>query len=89
MSKDIKELFRAERWSLHCNLCGKDVFKEPNDYFMVKNAIWAEVCDNDYISPTYILCNSCTEKILGRKLTREDYTDAPVNESNLAELEEQ
>lgn len=87
MSKDIRELFKSERWSVHCNLCGKDVFKEPNDYFMVKDAIWDEVCDNDYISPTYILCKSCTEKILGRKLTREDYTDAPVNESNLTELE--
>ena len=86
MTKDIRDLFRVEGWSLHCNLCGKDVFKDPNDYFMLKNEVWDEVCDNDYISGTDVLCKSCVEKILGRKLSREDYTDAPVNDSNIMEF---
>lgn len=26
----------APYMSLHCNACGKDVFKQPEDYFMLK-----------------------------------------------------
>lgn len=69
----------APHMSLHCNLCGKDVFKNEDDYFMLKDEIWDEVCDNDYVSKTEILCKDCTEYWLGRKLTPEDYLDAPVN----------
>lgn len=85
---NIRELFRREGWSLHCNTCGKDVFKDPNDYFMLREEIWEEVCDNDYISTTDVLCKSCVEKILGRKLVKSDYTSAPVNDSNLMEKDE-
>lgn len=69
----------ADYMSLHCNACGKDVFKEKGDYFMLKDEIWEEVCDNDYISLTSVLCKRCTEHFLGRELTREDYINAPCN----------
>lgn len=85
---NIRELFRREGWSLHCNTCGKDVFEDPNDYFMLREEIWEEVCDNDYISTTDVLCKSCVEKILGRKLVKSDYTSAPVNDSNLMECKD-
>ena len=85
---DIRELFRREGWSLHCNTCGKDVFKDPNDYFMLREEIWKEACDNEYISTTDVLCKSCVEKILGRKLVKSDYTSAPVNDSNLMEFKD-
>lgn len=85
---NIRELFRREGWSLHCNTCGRDVFKDPKDYFMLREEIWEEVCDNDYISTTDVLCKSCVEKILGRKLVKSDYTSAPVNDSNLMEKDE-
>lgn len=47
---------------------------------MLKDEVWQEVCDNDYVSPYHVLCKDCTEKFLGRKLTKEDYTKAPVND---------
>lgn len=65
--------------SLHCNHCGKDVFKEIGDYFMLKDEIWQQVCNNDFVSKTHVLCKKCTEHYLGRELTLDDYNDAPVN----------
>lgn len=69
----------ADYMSLHCNTCGKDVFKEKDDYFMLKDEIWKEVCNNDYISSTSVLCKRCTEHFLGRELTKEDYKNVPCN----------
>lgn len=66
--------------SLHCNCCGKNVFKHPGDYFMLKDEVWAKVCDTQYISTEDVLCRKCTEHYLGRKLTPKDYSDAPVND---------
>ena len=76
---DMQKLSKKNKWSLHCNFCGKDVFKDPLDYYMVKNKIWNEICDNDYVSPTYVLCRHCAEEILGREFVDDDFTDAPVN----------
>lgn len=66
--------------SLHCNHCGKDVFKEIGDYFMLKDEIWQQVCNNNFVSKTHVLCKKCTEHYLGRELTLDDYNDAPVND---------
>ena len=80
----VNQLFEVENYglgSLHCNSCGKDVFQEPQDYFMLKDEIWQEVCKSDYVSIYSVLCKDCTEKALGRKLVREDYQDnIPCNE---------
>lgn len=76
---DMIALREKNGWSLHCNFCGKDVFKHPLDYFMVKDEVWHEVCDNDYVDPRFVLCRHCVEEILGRKLLDEDFIDAPVN----------
>ena len=76
---DMQKLSKKNKWSLHCNFCGKDVFKDPLDYYMVKNKIWNEICDNDYVSPTHILCRHCAEEILGRQFIDDDFIDAPVN----------
>lgn len=65
---------------LHCNNCGKDVFDRPEDYFMLKNEVWNEVCEKLPCNTSYVLCKKCTEDALGRELTPEDYTDAPVND---------
>lgn len=78
--KDISKLFRKQGWSLHCSTCGKDVFKNPKDYYMLKDEVWNEICNNDYISKSSVLCRDCAEKILGRKFTREDMNlKAPCN----------
>ena len=65
---------------LHCNGCGKNIFKDKGDYFMLKDKVWQKVAENDYIGWHYILCKCCTESVLGRKLTKEDYINAPVND---------
>lgn len=76
---NMQELFKKNNWSLHCNLCGRDVFKHPLDYYMLKDKIWKEITDNCYVSSTSVLCRNCAEQILGRKFVDEDFTDAPVN----------
>lgn len=70
--KDISKLYESEGWSLHCSTCSKDVFKDPKDYFMLKDELWEEICNNDYISKDFVLCLDCVVKILGRKITFED-----------------
>ena len=76
---NMQELRKKNHWSLHCNFCGKDVFWHPLDYFMLKEDVWQQVCNNDYVSPNHVLCRHCVEEILGRKLTNADFTDAPIN----------
>ena len=76
---DMQKLSKKNNWSLHCNFCGKDVFKNPLDYFMVKDKIWKEICDNDYVSPTHVLCRYCAEEVLGREFVDEDFINAPIN----------
>ena len=58
---------------LHCNICGRSVLKRKGDYFMLKDKIWQEVCNNDIISKDYVLCKKCVERILRRKLKPNDY----------------
>lgn len=76
---DMLALMRKNNWSLHCDLCGKNVFEDPLDYFALKDEVWDQVTDNDYISDSSVLCRDCVEQILGRKLQNEDFADAPVN----------
>jgi len=59
--------------SLHCNACGKNVFKNPRDYFHLKPKIWKQASKSPVTSPSMILCRKCTERLLGRKLTKSDY----------------
>lgn len=76
---NMRELLKKNGWSLHCNLCGKDVFKHPLDYFMLKDKIWNKITNNDYISQTHVLCRHCAEEILGREFVDEDFINAPIN----------
>lgn len=46
---------------------------------MLKDEIWQQVCNNNFVSKTHVLCKKCTEHYLGRELTLDDYNDAPVN----------
>lgn len=59
--------------SLYCNQCGRDVFATKGEYVILKDEVWKQVCDNDYTSPSHILCKDCIERLLGRKLKPEDY----------------
>ena len=80
MDYSLFNLVMNEGSSLHCNMCGKDVLKDRNDYFMLKDEIWDAICDNDYVSPDHVLCRGCCERLLGRRLTMDDLNDAPLND---------
>lgn len=57
----------------NCIDCG---FNTMTEYYMVHNALWAEAG----MKPDGgMLCIGCLEDRLGRTLTMNDFTDAPVN----------
>ena len=50
---NMQELFKKNNWSLHCNLCGRDVFKHTLDYYMLKEtsqAAMSDAIDHNYFS---------------------------------------
>jgi hypothetical protein len=81
-----------------CADCGKGTLRSLNgDWYMVHDEVWAAACmpsrvdlgstENGGHRGAY-LCRHCLEKRLGRRLTRNDYTSAPVNSRILHELKE-
>lgn len=58
---------------LHCTACGRNVFKHSRDYFVLKDRVWDQVVAPGYISRGDVLCRKCTERALGRKLTKSDF----------------
>lgn len=65
--------------TLHCNTCGKDIFAEPQDYYMLHDTVWLELCQKQHLSPYWLLCKDCGEKALGRKFTKDDFMDIEMN----------
>ena len=69
---------------LHCDDCS--VGTVPiGEYYMVKAEIWEQAWPGRgkswHAVPGHeILCIGCLEQRLGRKLTRTDFTDAPIND---------
>lgn len=61
---------RVERSCYGCDL-------QNPDYYMLKEGVWLAAAKTEEV-----LCISCVEQRLGRELTREDFTDAPVNDLN-------
>jgi hypothetical protein len=49
----------------------------PWEYYMVHDHVWAQTGLGPYDG---MLCVGCIEFRLGRRLTPEDFTDAPVND---------
>lgn len=63
----------------NCN-CGPEYlpgFLYSWNYYMVKDDIW-----NKYSQSDNMLCPDCLEKRMGRKLTFEDLSPAPLNDMN-------
>ena len=56
---------------LSCEDCASDY----DEYYMVQNDIWKPCGAGDGM-----LCIGCLEKRIGRKLRRQDFIDAPINE---------
>ena len=55
----------------------EDCASEYDEYYMVQNDIWKA-----YGAGKGKLCIGCLEKRIGRKLCRQDFSDAPINEIN-------
>lgn len=63
-------------YKFHTLIC-EDCEKEDFDYFMVQNEIWEKFGNGEGL-----LCMSCLEKRMGRKLKAEDFTDCVLNDES-------
>lgn len=54
-----------------CDDCGKNVFADISDYFMLKDELWNSLTKGN---TGLLLCKACTEKRLGRPLKGSDFT---------------
>lgn len=60
----------------HCLGCGTSTAEDGvNEYYMVQAAIWQAVNPDR----RGMLCIGCLEQRLGRRLTPDDFTSAPIN----------
>jgi len=63
-----------------CVDCGVETLPtddRPAEFYMVHDAVWAAA---DMRDPGGCLCIGCLETRLGRQLTRDDFTDASIND---------
>ena len=51
------------------------------EYYMVHDDLWEAATEDCY--PDVMLCIGCLEARLGQLLTKDDFTDAPLNSMNL------
>ncbi len=63
--------------NLPCRDCGVNTF-EISEYYMVHDELWPTV-----LGGREFLCLGCLEVRLNRRLTTEDFPDAPVNRAGL------
>jgi hypothetical protein len=63
---------RASNWN--CLDCGKST-RISKEYYMIHDHLWSTVAKN----PKGMMCISCVEKKLGRKLVPNDFTDCRLN----------
>jgi len=79
------EIINIKRQLLNCIDCNINGFN-----YMVKNEVWEKAIPNynelrkvpEEVNPV-CLCIPCLEKRLNRKLTKDDFTDVPINRSIL------
>ena len=78
---------RTARQGKPCLDCGLPTWNPlgKSEWYMVRDEIWGESGAPTRLvisaeTKGYYLCIGCLEARLGRKLTRDDFTDAPVNE---------
>jgi len=65
----------SEDWA--CSRCGENTNNEI-DYYMLKNSVWSGIVKDVRI----LLCLSCAEYLLGRKIERKDIIDCPLNKEH-------
>lgn len=64
-----KKLFRCT----DCGMCTNCAY----EYYMVHDEVWYKAVT--VMDKSRMLCIGCLEQRLGRLLTKDDFTDAPVN----------
>lgn len=71
-----------------CVDCHIDTSNRPsgiNEYYMVKDEVWQSVVPEDAdIYDNTMLCIGCLETRLRRRLTHNDFSDAPLNDLSIA-----
>jgi hypothetical protein len=58
-----------------CGKCGFDTLNN-HEYYMLKDEIWLAANEG---SDKGMLCIGCVEQNIGRRLTKKDFTNAPIN----------
>ena len=74
--------YRNRKNPVLCMDCGKPVFRDKGDYYMVNDSLWKKATKNPN-EERCLLCKKCLEKRIGRELKLDDYKqyiDAPVND---------
>jgi hypothetical protein len=65
---------------MHCVDCGVDT-DEIDEFYMVHDHIWDVAVPVQSDRDNRVLCVGCLETRIGRELSADDFTDAPVNRS--------
>jgi hypothetical protein len=73
--------WKRSRW--HCRKCGVHT-GDIREYYMLRDEIWQRVVERwkipaDEYGAIGGLCIGCFEQLLGRRLTKQDFTDCEVN----------
>jgi hypothetical protein len=71
---DSSEDEEEERQRLLCLDCGENTI-EIGEFYMVKDDVWAQVCEPD----GGMLCIGCLEERLGRRLVPDDFKDCQLH----------
>jgi hypothetical protein len=53
------------------------------EWYAVRDDVWEQACRREPRPAWEILCIGCLEERLGRRLTPDDFIDAPVNDPNM------
>ena len=80
ITKKNRFKFPCESSNFKCYKCGIYIFKRKEDYYMLKDEIWNDICKNGDIPYDVLLCRRCAEKIHRRRFTNADLADVPLNE---------
>lgn len=66
----------GEYWMFHCEDCGECTHC-IGEYYMVEDEVWYSAITAR--SKPDMLCLGCLEQRIGRLLTKDDFSDAPLN----------
>jgi len=80
MNKPAKP-WKRSRW--HCRKCGVHT-SHKREYYVVHDELWHGVVERwkipaDEHGQVGMICISCFEQLLGRRLTKQDFIDCEIN----------